>query len=522
MTAAAAFDCIIVGAGHNGLVCANYLARAGRRVLVVEAAATVGGAAVTDEFVPGFRVSAAAHLLHALPKSLVEDLGLRSHGLQFAAEELTTVALSPDGASLPLTAQGITAHAGAAEAAAYAVLMARLSRFAGALAPLLEDALPRLGTQSRSDHWTLLRLGWQIRRLGRSDMRELLRIAGMCVHDLLQEHFNSPLLQGALAHDAVLGTNFGPRAPGTVFTWLHRLACAAHAGRNAPAMPLGGMGAVPEALAAAARASGVTIRTGSPVRRIEVEADRVAGVLLDSGEKVAARLVVSGADPKTTFLGLLGAEHLDTGFVRRVSHLRCSGLTAKLHLALDRLPTFRGVDAGALGERLLLSPSAEYVERAFNPGKYGELPPAPIMEVTLPSVRDPRLAPSGSHVLSAVVQYVPYQLKEGWDQARNAFIGRLVECLEEYAPGLHRMVVGAELLAPPDLERRFRTCGGHWHHAELALDQFLMVRPVPGATQYATPVPGLYLCGAGSHPGGGVMGTAGRNAARRILAESPR
>lgn len=519
MSGAADYDCIVVGAGHNGLVCASYLARAGRRVLVVEAADRVGGAAVTREFAPGFRVSAGAHLLHALPRSLVDELALSSHGLRFAAEDLDTVALAPDGAALRISPQGLAAGA-AAERENYLALMSRLRRYAQALAPVLAAAPPRLGTDARADQWALLRLGWQIRRLGRRDMRELLRIGGMCVYDLLQEQFSAPLLQGALGLDAVLGTNFGPRAPGTVFTWLYRLASAAHAGRNAPVLPKGGVGALSEALAAAARAAGAAVRTGAAVRCIRVENDRATGVVLESGEAIAARIVISNADPKTTFLKLLGPAHLDTGFVRRVAHLRCSGLAAKLHLALDRLPAFRGVDASLLGNRLLLAPSLDYLEQAFNPSKYGELPSAPSMEITLPTVRDPELAPGGAHVLSAVVQHVPYWLKAGWEQGREALLEHSIQCIEEYAPGLRRMIVGAELLTPPDLEQQFRMSGGHWHHGELALDQFLMVRPVPGAAQYATPLPGLFLCGAGSHPGGGVMGTAGRNAARRILSEA--
>jgi phytoene dehydrogenase-like protein len=351
-------------------------------------------------------------------------------------------------------------------------------------------------------------------------MRELLRIGGMCVYDLLQENLSTPLLQGALGFDAVLGTNFGPRAPGSVFTLLCRMAAAANAERMAPALPRGGLGALSNALAASARAAGVTIRTDAAVERIRVEGDRAVGVTLASGESISAGLVVSNADPKTTFLGLLGSEHLDTGFVRRVAHLRSRGLSAKLHLALDRLPPFRGLDGAALGGRLLVAPSLDYLERAYNHSKYGEYSAEPSIEITLPTVRDPQLAPSGAHVLSAVVQYVPYAVTGGWESARTRLIDGIVEQLDAYAPGLRRSVLAAELLTPHDIEQQFRIFGGHWHHGELALDQFLMVRPVPGAAQYATPVAGLYLCGAGSHPGGGIMGTAGRNAARTILARA--
>ena len=521
MSAANDYDCIVVGAGHNGLVCANYLARGGRRVLVLEAAAEVGGAAVTREFAPGFRVSACAHLLQSMPRTLVDELALRSHGFKLAAEDLVTVALSPDGAPLPLTAEGLATRAPGDRAAVSASSMRGCSALAQGTGAGADGATAAARHRRRAPtNGRLLRFGWQIRRLGRRDMRELLRIGGMCVYDLLQENLSNPLLQGALGFDAVLGTNFGPRAPGTVFTWLYRLAAAAHAGRERPAQPQGGLGALSDALAASARAAGATIRTSTAVRRIRVENDRAVGVTLESGESIGATLVVSNADPKTTFLGLLGSEHLDTGFVRRVAHLRSTGLAAKLHLALDRVPQFRGLDGDALGGRLLIAPSLDYIERAYNSSKYGECPPAPCIEITLPTLHDAQLAPAGAHVLSAVVQYVPYAVRGGWDQARDALLAGVIECIEEYAPGLRHTIVAAELLTPPDIERQFRISGGHWHHGELALDQFFMVRPVPGAAQYSTPLAGLYLCGAGSHPGGGVMGMAGRNAARRILAEA--
>jgi phytoene dehydrogenase-like protein len=516
VSSGADYDCIVVGAGHNGLVCANYLARSGRSVLVLEAASEVGGAAVTREFAPGFRVSACAHLLQWMPQSMIEELSLASHGLKFAAEGMPTAALSPDGAPLTLNDFGLQARA-PADAAAYAALNERLQRFAHALGPIMAATPPRLGTASRSDLWALLKLAWPIRRLGRRDMRELLRIGGMCVYDLLQEHFSSPLLQGALAFDALLGTNLGPRSPGSVFTLLYRLSAAANAGRFSPAQPQGGLGSLSSALAQSARAAGVTIRTDAPVRRIVVDQDRAAGVSLQSGEIIGAQIVVSSADPKTTFLGLLGSEHLDAGFVRRVSHLRTAGLAAKLHLALDRAPQFKGLESAALGGRLLLAPSLDYLERAYNHSKYGEYSAQPSLEITVPSINDSQLAPAGAHVLSAVVQYVPYALKGGWQSARQRLIDGVIDCIETCAPGLRRSVTAVELLTPADIEAKFRIHGGHWHHTELALDQFFMVRPVPGAAQYASPMDGLYLCGAGCHPGGGVMGTAGRNAARQIL-----
>jgi phytoene dehydrogenase-like protein len=519
----ARYDFIVVGAGHNGLVCAATLARAGRRVLVVEAQSQVGGAAGTREFAPGFRVSSCAHLLHLMPAEMIRGLQLEAHGLEFAAQGMPTTALRPGGPPLKVTEAGVrggdagAGHPAGGDADAYAAYTRRMRRFAGALAPLLGKAPPRLGTDEWSDRWALLGAGWQIRKLGRRDMRELLRIGGMNVFDLLEEQFDSDALKGALGFDAVLGTNFGPRSPGTVLTLLYRMAAETACGEAALSQPKGGMGAVCDALAKSAAALGATIRTASPVARILVAADRAAGVELESGERIEAAAVVSSADPKTTFLKLLGAKYLDTGFVRRVRHIRARGLAAKLHLALDRAPQFTGVDVASAKGRLILAPSLNYLERAYNHAKYGEYSVAPAMEITVPTLNEPGLAPSGKHVLSAIVQYAPYALKAGWQDERQRFTRLCLDVLEAAAPGLRDSVLHADLLTPLDIEREFRIEGGHWHHGELAFDQFFMVRPVPGAAQHGTPMPGLYLCGAGCHPGGGVMGTPGRNAAQRVL-----
>jgi phytoene dehydrogenase-like protein len=511
------YDFIVIGAGHNGLVCATYLARAGRSVLVLEAAERVGGAAVTHEFTPGFKVSACAHLLHLMPRSLIEDLSLGTHGLRLVADGMPTTALSEDGYPLSLDAANPSAlqARSSSDAVAYPAYLGLMQRFAAALQPMFETVPPRLGTDSWRDRLSLLRLGLRLRTLGRRDMRELLRIGGMCVQDLLDEYFETPLLKGALGFDAVLGSNFGPRSPGSVFTLLYRMAAASAAGGTL-ALPSGGLGALSDALAKAAIDAGVVIRTGTPVARILVRDDRAAGVILESGQVLPARAVISNADPRTTFLRLLGAEYLDAGFVRRVTHLRSRGLAAKLHLALRGLPAFRRLEGRALRGRLLLAPSLEYIERAFNHSKYDELSAAPILEITVPSVVDSSLAPAGHHVLSAIVQYVPAG-PMSQPHRSEAFTEVLIDMLDSYAPGLRESVLAAQLLTPQELERQFRMSGGHWHHAELALDQFLMVRPVPGAAQYRTPLDGLFLCGAGSHPGGGVMGIAGRNAARQAI-----
>jgi len=515
--ASSRYDCVVIGGGHNGLVCAATLARGGRSVLLLEAATQVGGAALTREFAPGFRVSAGAHLLHLMPANLLRELRLDSHGLEWAAQGMPTTALQPGGAQLVLSQEQAVIGLSPADAQAYSEYSARMRRFAAALAPMFSRVPPRLGTTAWADRLALLRIGWQIRRLGRRDMRELLRIGGMNVYDLLEENFESVALKGALGFDAVLGANFGPRSPGTVLTLLYRMAAESAAGASGLSQPKGGMGALCNALAKAASAAGATIRTGAPVAGILVEGDRAAGVVLESGESIGARSVISSADPKTTFLGLLGPRHLDTGFVRRVNHIRSRGLAAKLHLALNRAPAFSGVTETSLRGRLLVAPSLQHIEHAYNHAKYGEFSAAPVMEVTIPTVNDATLAPAGQHVLSAIVQYAPYALKEGWPSGRQRFMDLALDSLEGFAPGLRSSIVAAELLTPADMEQQFRISGGHWHHGDLAFDQFLMVRPVPGAAQYRTPMNGLFLCGAGCHPGGGVMGVAGRNAAQEVL-----
>lgn len=506
---------IVVGGGHNGLVCAAYLARAGRRVLVLEAAAQAGGGAATHEFHPGFKVSSIAHLLYGLDTQVAGDLHLAQHGLAFAQQDLRSVALHPAADALVFDGGSVSGGGlGAADRDAFRNFVAARRRFAAVLASWHAAPAPRLALSGWRAALPVARLGWAVRRLGRKDMRELLRIATMSVDDWLNEYFADARIKGALALDAVLGTRSGPRHGGTVFSSLHRAA-----GGGVYSVPRGGMGSLAAALVRAATAAGAEIRCQARVAAFEVVAGRVSGVRLASGESLACSSVVSALDPQQTLLGLLGARHLEAEFARRVRHVRVTGTAAKLHLALARAPEFHGLKTQDLGERLLIAPDADYVERAFNPAKYREFSPQPVMEIHLPSVHDAAMAPAGQQVLSAVVQYAPHELAAGWPAARGRFLETCLATLARHAPGLRASILHAELLTPADIAERVGITGGHWHHGELALDQYLMLRPVPGAAQYRAPVDGLWLCSAGTHPGGGVLGTPGRLAAAQLLAQ---
>ncbi len=512
------YDIIIIGAGHNGLVCATYLAKAGRKVLILEANEQVGGAAITREFAPGYAVSACAHLLHLLHPQIISELSLNNHGLKMAATGLNTIALSTDGDHLTLGRDSVSGNGiSSDEQTSYREYQHRLRRFAKIVQKTFMARPPRLVHKNRKDLMALAGLALSVRMLGAEDMRELLRIGAINIYDVLQENFQSELLKGALGFDAVLGSNMGPRSPNSVLTCLYRLTGQLNSNDSAISVPLGGMGNVTGSLRQAAEAAGVDIRTRTPVEQVILEIDKVVGIRTIAGEKIDSALVVSNADPKTTFLNLVGARNIETGFARRIDNIRMQGKAAKLHLALDALPVFRGLTEKQTGNRLLIAPSLKYVEQAFDHSKYGEYSNEPAIEISIPSIHDNSLAPTGKHVLSAVVQYVPYELRAGWTTRRDTFRQLLIDKLAEYAPDIKAVITASELLLPKDIEDEFHIHGGHWHHGEYTLDQFMMLRPAPGAAQYSTPVGGLYLCGAGSHPGGGVMGLAGRNAATEIL-----
>ncbi|RFC68515.1 MULTISPECIES: phytoene desaturase family protein [Mesorhizobium] len=513
------FDAIVVGGGHNGIVAATLLAKAGRRVALLEARPELGGPARTEEFAPGFRVSV-AHILNRLHPEVVKALDLEANGLVLDASDMPSVALSADGEPLILTGaygEGLSG-ASASEAQAWSELRAQLIRYAGILKPMLARRPPDLSGMTFGETSALGMIGLSLRRLGKEDMRDFLRMFLMNVADVSDDCLTDDRLKGLLAFDAVMGSHLGPRSPTSLLGLYYRLAGEIGGKAGAQITPSGGMGAVITAMASAARKAGVQVRTDALVARINVQDARVTGVALGSGEELTAPIVLAATNPFAALMELTGPRNFDTGFVRKVTNIRMKGSVAKLHLALDGLPGFKGVAEQDLRGRLVFAPSTNHVERAFNPSKYGGFSPEPVMEIVLPSISDTSLAPAGGCVLSANIMFAPYALKEGWEKGKPKFLKAVMAQLERVAPGIGKQVRHAELLTPPDIEQRYRMPGGHWHHGELQADQMLMSRPVAGWSGYDTPVDGLYLGGAGSHPGGGISGVPGLNAARRVLA----
>ncbi len=519
------YDVIIVGAGHNGLICATYLASAGKKVLVLEAGDSPGGAAASREFAPGYLASSCAQWLYQLHPRVSLDLELEQHGLRWAGRDIPSVLLDAGGEHLTLSGSRIEGEKlGRDDREAWRNFHEKTTRYARLLARVFESRPPKLVEANLTDRLALIKLGLGLKLLGRDDMSDLMRIILTNMYDLMEEHFESPQLKALLSFDSVLGARMGPRTPGTVFTYLHRRVGEV-LGHSGVAQVEGGMGALGDAMAASARARGVDLRLGARVTSIDMFNGRAGGVTLGSGEQFRASTVVSNADPVTTFEKLVGFQNVETGMARRVSQVRCEGVAAKLHLALDGAPRFTGLDDSQLGQRLVIAPDMNYIERAFNAVKYGAYSASPALDISVSSANDPATAPAGGHVLSATVQFAPYQPAGGWEAAsaaageshREYFSRLILERIEEYAPGIREQVVASQLLTPADLERDYGMKGGHWHHGELSLDQVMMMRPFPGSTQYATAVEGLFLCGAGAHPGGGLMGLAGKNAAREVI-----
>jgi phytoene dehydrogenase-like protein len=514
---------VVIGGGHNGLTAAALLARRGLKTVVLERRATVGGAAVTEEFHPGFRVSTLAHTAGPLRPALIRDLGLQIETIE---PEPRLLALHPDGRGLALWGdpQRSAAEIGAfstQDAQRYPAFHRALGRVAALLGRLLEMTPPDLNAPGATDLWSLLRLGVAFRGLGRQEAQDLLRWGPMAVADFAQEWFETDLLRAVVCARGITGAFAGPWSAGTTANLLLGAAAAGGNGAGSTVFVKGGLGRVSDALAEAARRHGAEIRTNADVARILATGGRVTGVALSGGEEIPADAVVSATDPQRTFLQLVDPALLDPFDVERIRDYQQWGMAAKVNLALSALPAFtalKGQDGASLRGRIHIGPGVDDLERAFDDAKYGAPSANPYLDVTLPSLSDPSLAPQGSHVLSAYVQYAPYRLRDGDWASRRAELGDAVlRTLERYAPGISALVLERQVLTPLDLEQTYGLTHGHPGHGEPSLNQLFTMRPLLGWARYRTPLRRLYLCGAGTHPGAGVTGGPGANAAREIL-----
>jgi phytoene dehydrogenase-like protein len=521
----AAHNVVIIGGGHNGLVTAFYLAKAGYKPLVLERRAQPGGAAITEEIHPGFRCSILAHAAGPIRPDIVRDMQLEKHGLRLIKPEVGVVSLSPDGRALILyndvkkSAQEISKFS-QKDASKYPELQASLAKVGKVIGEALALAPPNIDHPTRGDLWGILQTGRSIRNLGKKDLYRLLRWGPMAVADLVAEYFDTELLRATIAARGIFGTFLGPWSAGTSLILLIR-----GAGDTQPAgsayFAQGGMGAIAEAMASAAAQAGAEIRSNAEVIEVRVKDGAAVSVVLSTGEEISGKAIVSNADPKRTLLKLVDPVHLTPDFVMKLQHYRMPGTVAKVNLALSGLPEFtalKGSDASALSGRIHIGPEIDYLERAFDESKYGNFSKQPYLEIAIPSMTDPSLAPAGKHVMSIYMQYAPYKLKgSDWDSQRVALGDTVVRTLAQYAPKLPELILTHQIITPQDLEDTYGLTGGHIFHGELALDQFFTMRPLLDWARYRTPIKNLFLCGSGTHPGAGLTGGSGANAAREII-----
>src|SRR5213594_637296 len=526
---AAKRDVVIIGGGHNGLVTAFYLARAGRKPLVLERRPMVGGAAITDEFHPGFKVPTLAHTLGPLRPDVARDMALDRHGLHVIRPEVRVFSPHPDGRGLFLyddAERSATSIAGfsAKDAEKYKEFHATLGRIGNVMATVLATTPPSIDHPSSGDLWSMLKVGRGLRGLGKKEMYHVLRWGPMAIADLAAEFFETELLRATIAARGIFGTFLGPWSAGSSLVLLIRAAGDTHPAGSST-FALGGMGAVKQAMAVAAKQAGAEIRSGAEVIHVRIKEGAATGVVLSNGEEITAKAVISNADPKRTLLRLVDPLHLSPDFVMKLQHYRMPGTVAKVNLALSGLPKFTALngDGEALKGRIHIGPEIDYLERAFDESKYGNFSKQPYLEVTIPSLTDPSLAPTGQHVMSIYMQYAPYKLKgSDWETERVPLGDTVVKTLAQYAPNLPELILTHQIITPQDLEDTYGLTGGHIFHGELSLDQFFTMRPLLDWARYRTPIRNLYLCGSGTHPGAGLTGGSGANAAREILKEIKR
>jgi phytoene dehydrogenase-like protein len=520
------YDLIIIGAGHNGLVAAAYLARAGKKVLVLERRELVGGACVTEEVFPGFKVSTAAYVNSLLRPEIIRDLELKRYGFEMLPRNPSSFTPFPDGRYLMLGPDAalnrrevgkFSAH----DAEALPRYERMLTRIADFLEPTLLQTPPDPWSGRPRDLWELAKLAWRFRKLGKDGPAALEILTG-AARPILDRWFESEQLKVTLATDAIIGAFASPSMPGTAYVLFHHVMGECNGVRGVWGYVRGGMGGISQALAAAARRHGAEIRCNAEVRRIVIRGGRVEGVVLADGTEIPAAQVASNADAHVTFLKLIDAAELPADFVEAVRHIDYASPSLKINVALSELPDFTALPGTEPGPQhrgtVHIAPSFDYLERAYDDAKYGQPSQAPVLECTLPSAVDETVAPPGQHLMSMFVQYAPTTLRgASWDDVKETFADRCFDVLAEYAPNVRRAVIDRQVLSPLDLEQRFGLTGGNIFQGAMTLGQLFFLRPVPGYANYRTPIRGLYLCGAAAHPGGGVMGACGYNAAREIL-----
>jgi phytoene dehydrogenase-like protein len=518
---------VLIGGGHNALITAFYLAKGGFKPVVLERREMVGGGAITEEFHPGFRASTLAHTLGPLRADVARDLQLDKFDCEILSPDPRVFAPTSDGKALLFyddvakTAAAI-GNFSAKDASKYAQFARSLGETASFFAKLASITPPAIDKPTPEDLWNLLKTGRSVRSLGKTGIFDLLRWGPMAVADFVAEFFETELLRAVIAARGIFGTALGPWSAGSTAVLLLRAAADAHPVGSA-AFPRGGLGAFTCALAESARQVGAEIRTDVEVQHILIKDGAVTGIVLTDGEEIAVEAIVSGVDPKRTFFHLVDPSQLDPTFANRMKNFRANGTVAKVNLALGGLPAFPALADNesylkALSGRIHIGPEIDYLERAFDASKYGEFSKTPWLDVTIPTILDPSLAPDGKHVLSAYVQFAPFKLREGnWYTRRWDLGDAVIKALAAYAPNLPGLVEGIQIITPQDLETSYGFTGGHIFHGELALDQLFTMRPVLDWARYKTPIRGLFLCGSGTHPGNGLTGASGANAAREII-----
>jgi phytoene dehydrogenase-like protein len=521
------YDAIVIGGGHNGLTAAAYLARAGRNVLVLERRHVVGGAAVTEEVFPGFQVSVCSYVVSLLRPEIIRDLDLPRHGLEILPLDGTFTPM-PNGDYLwrvndhAKTRREIARHSRLdAEAYdEYGKAMVEMARF---VKPILNMTPPDPTSLNPRELMKILFLGRRFQGLADGDRYNQVQLMTMSAVDFLDQWFETDVLKATMAASGIIGTFLGVRSPGTAYVLLHHYMGEIDGAFRSWGFARGGTGSISNAIAAAAREAGVEIRTEVSVDRIAVTNGRATGVVLKNGDELQAGMVLSSVDPHLTFLKLMDAKELPDDFVESVRRYKFRGSSGKVNLALDALPDFTCLPGpGAhLRGAISISPSVDYMERAYDQAKYGEFSRRPYIDMVIPTLTDPSIAPPGKHIMSCFVQYAPYTLASGtWDDHRDAFGDTVVDTIAEYAPNIRDIIRHRQVLTPLDLERDFSLTEGNIFHGELTLEQLFFARPVPGWAQYNTPIKDLWMCGAATHPGGGIMGAPGRNAALRILGQT--